>query len=189
MCEPPTRGAAAARQSWRERLEGWSAAASSDGSALPGVVYVVVALKLVLYVYVFERWARAAAPLLSEEFFRRFLVYNALGDVLGANATWGPLAFRLKFPVVTWYNLLKPGTFCRPLVPGAPWRRRPWQCVRCSVSLRGDESRRRRRDVDIRRRRVAAAATWTFRGDGSPRPRRGHSEETVAKSARRDLFG
>ena len=160
MPEPPTWGAEWERQTYREHLDGFSAASGCCGNALPAVTYVAVGarpaparprapraarasprparrasppppagLKLAAYVYVFERYARDAGPLLGEQNFVRFLLYNMLGDLLGANATWGPLAFRLKWPVVTWYNLLKPGTFSRPLLPGVAYRRRRWQCA------------------------------------------------------------
>ena len=63
----------------------------------------------------------------------------------------------------------------------------PWFVLRRQVAatprprrgfFRGDESWRRRGAVDIPWRQVAgdaAAATWIFRGDESPRPRRGYS--------------
>ena len=98
-----------------------------------------------------------------------------LGDLLGANATWGPLAFRLKWPVVTWYNLLKPGTFSRPLLPGVAYRRRRWQCAgyallvagaRCLIGFRPCEATRamvafaRRKRVPFALVPCCAVAPW-----------------------------
>ena len=128
MPEPPTWGAEWERQSFREHLEGFNKTRSS-GNTLPTLLYVAVFLKLVVYCAVFQAWVRDDGPLFSEQNFKRFLVYNIAGDVLGTNATWGPLAFRLKFPFATWYNLLKPGTLTCPLVPGMKRRRQWWQCA------------------------------------------------------------
>jgi hypothetical protein len=116
--EPPTWGEEWEEQSYREHIMGWTKLVG-NGHAMPHAMYVMVVIKLVMHLSVF--WylvRRAEESIFTEQNFKRFLVYNVLGDVLGLNSTSGPLGFRFKYLFVTWYNLATPGTISRPLLPG-----------------------------------------------------------------------
>ena len=101
-----------------------------DGNALPHVVYVFVLLKIAAYIAIFWYKLRdEMEPFFGEQNFKRALLYNILGDLLGTNASSGPLAFRFKLPFVAWYNLLRPGSMTSPLLPGVPHTRTVFQSV------------------------------------------------------------
>ena len=90
-------------------------------NAFPYSVYVYYVVKIFVYCWLFKaRLMDKGLPLHSEQNVKRFLIYNILGDVLGTNATNGPLGFRVKFGFVTWYNMLTPGIITCPLLPGLP---------------------------------------------------------------------
>ena len=101
--DAPTEGAAWEKQSYREHIKGWNQQVVGDGSAMPGVLYVFVVVKCCAWMALF--WYNIqdeSEPFFGEQNFKRFLLYNILGDVLGTNATSGPLGMRLKFFFVTW---------------------------------------------------------------------------------------
>lgn len=128
--DPPLRGSEWEKSSFREHARAWNQQVVGDGNALPHVVYVFVVLKLSVYVALFWFKLRDAdLPLFGEQNFKRFLLYNMLGDLLGTNASSGPLAFRLKFTFVAWYNLFMPGSITAPLVPGVPSTRNVFQSI------------------------------------------------------------
>ena len=134
--EPPTWGAERDRQTYRERIAAWCAQSVGDGNALPYGIYVFLVLKMAAHLGVFWHFVRdASVGLYDEQNFLRFLVYNILGDALGLNAASGPLAMRLKYGFVTWYNMLRPGTLTCPLVPGVKCVRRGWQCAAYAAYL------------------------------------------------------
>ena len=62
----------------------------------------------------------------SELNFKRWILYNILTDVIGLNATSGPLGFRVKYPFVTWYNFMTPGTITSPIFPNTRAIRSIW---------------------------------------------------------------
>ena len=118
--EPPTWGSARALKSYRERIKDWNLQVTGEMNALPYVVYVNIAFKLFLYVYIFKNYVmNATEDVFSEENIKRFIIYNILGDVLGTNATSGPLGFRMKYFFVTWYNLISPGSITCPSFPAS----------------------------------------------------------------------
>ena len=122
--DPPSTGAAWEKTSFREHVRAWNRQVVGDGNALPHVVYVFVIAKLAVYISLFWYKLRdESEPLLGEQNFKRFLLYNMLGDLLGSNASSGPLGFRFTYPFVAWYNLLMPGSITSPLVPGVPSKR------------------------------------------------------------------
>lgn len=74
---------------------------------MPYSVYLFVLLKGVLHMFIFFSYVRdSGEPLFGEQNVKRFVVYNVLGDVLGLNATSGPLGFRMKYVFVTWWNMV-----------------------------------------------------------------------------------
>jgi hypothetical protein len=125
--EPPTWGEEWEKQSFREHIQGWTKLVG-QGPALPSSIYIFVLLKLYAYGAVFWYYLRdPSQSMYSEQNFKRWLVYNVLGDVLGFNSTSAALGFRLKYFFVTWYNLLRPGSLTCPLLPGVRAVRSWWQ--------------------------------------------------------------
>ena len=128
--DPPSQGADWEKTSFREHAQSWNQQVVGDGNALPHVVYVFVLLKLYAYVAIYWYKLRDESEhLFAEQNFKRMLLYNILGDLLGTNASSGPLAFRFKLPFVAWYNLLRPGSITSPLIPGVPHTRTVFQSV------------------------------------------------------------
>lgn len=126
--EPPSWGDVHKAKGFRQRIKEWNLQVVGDLNALPYVVFVNIAFKLAVYWYVFQRYLmNENLPLFSEENVKRFIIYNVLGDVLGLNATGGPLGFRVKYFFCAWYNLLMPGSITCPLIPGWPAKRQIWQ--------------------------------------------------------------
>ena len=42
------------------------------------------------------------------------------------NATNGPLGGRIKYPIITWWNFITPGTITSPLIPKVKAIRSVW---------------------------------------------------------------
>lgn len=128
--DPPSQGVVWQQMTFREHIRSWNQKVVGNGNALPHIVYVFVVIKLFVYLGLFLFCLRDNTErLLCEQNFKRFLLYNILGDLLGTNASSGPLGFRMKFGFVSWYNLLMPGSITYPLVPGVSSRRHWIQSV------------------------------------------------------------
>ena len=127
--EPPTWGDEWEKQSYREHIKGWNQLVG-QGNALPTSIYIVIITKLYLYLAIFWYFLREPnQSIFSELNFKRWLIYNVLGDLLGLNSTSGPLGMRLKFFFVSWFNFLCPGSITCPLLPGVGAVRKWWQSL------------------------------------------------------------
>eukprot|EP00941_MAST-03F_sp_MAST-3F-sp1_P005281 g5281.t1 len=128
--EPPSWGPEWEEQTYREHIKAWNQQIVGDGNAYPYVVYVNIIFKTSVYFAIFHYFlCDHTVGLFSEQNFKRFLLYNIVGDALGTNATGGPLGFRMKFFYVAWWNFITPGTLTCPLLPGIPAIRSRLLCL------------------------------------------------------------
>eukprot|EP01006_Ploeotia_vitrea_P043380 TRINITY_DN66723_c7_g5_i2.p1 TRINITY_DN66723_c7_g5~~TRINITY_DN66723_c7_g5_i2.p1 ORF type:complete len:397 (-),score=7.06 TRINITY_DN66723_c7_g5_i2:197-1387(-) len=119
--DPPTSDETWQKLSFRDRIRAWNLEVAGNGNSLPYVTYVVVCIKVAIYLGVFEFGVRDRSQgYWAELNVKRFLLYNIIGDVLGFNSTNGALGFRFKTPFTTWYNFFTPGTLTCPLLPFLP---------------------------------------------------------------------
>eukprot|EP00729_Bicosta_minor_P019088 gene19088-18492_t len=117
--QPPSCGKAWKDKSFRARLKEWAEEVAGNGNTLPHAIYLVIALKIWSYIWIYTTYVMEPTGGWSSELnVKRFIIYNIIGDVLGVNSTNGTLGFRFKFPFLTWYNFMNPGTLTSPLLPG-----------------------------------------------------------------------
>ena len=89
--EPPLWGPAHDKLGFRARVKAWNDSIVGDLNAFPYIVFVFYALKIFVYIWIFQTYVcNPDVGPFEEDNLKRRIVYNIFGDVLGLNSTVSP---------------------------------------------------------------------------------------------------
>ena len=114
------------RGSWSERLRMAAQAWAIDGYGTPPAIFALYLLKVGLYVAAWVGFCALSQGsseghfLLSEDAFKRAVIWSVVFESLGLGCSSGPLSGRYMPPVAAPLHFARPGTLKLPLLPGLP---------------------------------------------------------------------